>query len=185
MKRRSGISVFIALALAGAVPAVAEMRVHDAHEHGVGSLSIAIEGDRMGMTLEAPGMDIVGFEHDAETAEDLARIDAAVALLAEPLALFVMPDAAGCEATEISASLVGAKHEEESHGEGEQHTSFRAEYLLACTDIESVDGIDITYFAAFPNARSLVVQVISETGAHRVVVESAAPRLDLGGVIRP
>ena len=36
-----------------------------AHEHGHGNFNIAIEGKSVSMELEAPGADIVGFEHKA------------------------------------------------------------------------------------------------------------------------
>ena len=69
-------------------PAFAETRELDAHEHGHGAFNIAFEGDKVLMELEAPGADIVGFEHAATSAEDRAAVDAAIADLAKPLQLF-------------------------------------------------------------------------------------------------
>ena len=60
----------------------------DAHEHGVGVLNIAMEGSDIAMEFHAPGADIVGFEHPAETAQDHAAIDQAIALLSQPFDLF-------------------------------------------------------------------------------------------------
>ena len=72
-----------------------ETRQMGAHEHGVSTLNIAFEGNVLMMELEAPGADIVGFEYEAETDEDKARIAAAVAVLEDPTSLFVLPAAAG------------------------------------------------------------------------------------------
>ena len=84
----------LALALL-ASPAIAEeSRQLDSHEHGVGELNIAVEGKTVVMELHAPGADIVGFEYVAESDADRAAVDAAVARLAAPLDLFVLPDAA-------------------------------------------------------------------------------------------
>ena len=81
---------FLALTAAVATPAFAqETRQLDAHEHGVGQLDIAFDGKQIAMELHAPGADIVGFEYVAESSEDRAAIDAAVAILAKPLDLFV------------------------------------------------------------------------------------------------
>ena len=115
----------VALITLTALPALAEdSRGLGAHEHGAGAFNIAIEGSSVLMELEAPGADIVGFEHKAESAEDRAAIDAAVARLAKPLELFVLSDAAGCAVTSASVELVAeggdhGDHEEHGHGEHE------------------------------------------------------------------
>lgn len=110
---------FSLIALVAAFPAFAEeARQLDAHEHGVGTLNIAIEGSTVVMAFEAPGADIVGFEYAAESDADLAAIDVAVATLGAPLDLFVMPDTAGCTVVEAHAEL----ESEDRHDEhGEEH----------------------------------------------------------------
>jgi hypothetical protein len=107
---------FSLIALAAAFPAFAEdARELDAHEHGVGTLNIAIDGTTIAMAFEAPGADIVGFEYAAESDIDLAAIDAAVATLDAPLDLFVMSDAANCSLVEAQAALEGEDgHDDQS-----------------------------------------------------------------------
>ncbi len=115
------------ISLLAAVPAFAqENRQLDAHEHGVGTLNIAIEGTTVAMAFEAPGADIVGFEYAAESDADLAAIDAAIAQLGDPLDLFVMPDAAGCVVMDARAELEsdddhGDHGDHEDHDEHEDH----------------------------------------------------------------
>lgn len=100
----------------------AETRQLDSHEHGVGELNIAFEGGQVAMELEAPGADIVGFEHPAESAEDRAKIDAAIAVLAQPLKLFEMPAGAGCSVVEAKAALIGEDDEHhDDHGHSDGH----------------------------------------------------------------
>ena len=101
-----------------APPALAdETRQLDSHEHGVGELNIAFDGNTVVMELHAPGADIVGFEYEAKTADDRATIDAAVASLARPLELFVVPATAECSVTQASATL----ESEEEHHDHEKH----------------------------------------------------------------
>ncbi len=201
----------IALALAAQAQAT-ETRQLSAHEHGVGALNIAVEGNQILMELEVPGADIVGFEHEAESAEDRAKVDAAIAILAKPLDLFVMPGAAECSVVEAKAALIGEEdhdehaghddhgdhddhakdddhdhakdddHAEHDHGE-EHHTEFHAEYALTCAAPQSIDKIDFAYFAQFPNARELVVQMISDKGSNGFEVERDTPTLSLSGAI--
>jgi hypothetical protein len=110
---------FSLIALVAAFPALAEgVRELDAHEHGVGTLNIAIDGATVAMSFEAPGADIVGFEYGAQSSTDLAAIDAAVAILGGPLDLFVMPDAASCSVVDAHAALEGDEdHGHDDHGD--------------------------------------------------------------------
>ena len=199
------------IAFVTAFPAFAEdSRQLDAHEHGVGTLNIAIEGTTVVMAFEAPGADIVGFEYAAESDTDLAAIDAAVATLGSPLDLFVMPDAAGCSVVEAQAELESEDehddhgdeghdddkpddeghddHAEEGHDDEDHvdhvddagHTEFHAEYTLTCDTPDALTEMTFAYFEAFPNAQEVEVQIITASGAQVFEVERDAPVLDLG-----
>ncbi len=169
-----------------ATPVIAEeTRQLDAHEHGVGQLDIAIDGQQIAMELHAPGADIVGFEYAAESAKDLAAVDAAVAKLSAPLALFVLPEAAGCRIVEASAGLESDEEHEEhgdEHADEAGHTEFHAEYLLNCAEPSAITGINFAYFGSFPNVLEVEVQIITDTGATSFEVERDAPTLDLTGL---
>lgn len=188
--------------LAGA--ASAETRQLDAHEHGHGALNIAIEAGVVAMEFEAPGADIVGFEHAAETDADRASIEEAIAALAKPGDLFVLPAAAGCTVTSAEVSLVAdgdeeghdeAHEGEEAHDDHEEHADhdahegegghaeFHAEYGFTCADTAAIQVIDFPYFDRFPNAMELEIQLISDKGAKGFEVERDDPRLDLTGAI--
>lgn len=185
-----------ALSALVAGPATAEdTRQLDAHEHGVGQLNIAFDGQSIAMEFHAPGADIVGFEYAAKNAEDRAAVDAAVATLARPLDLFVMPAAAGCSVTQAAAGLereddhaADAGHEDHAdaghndHADEAGHTEFHADYVLTCADPAAVTDITFAYFDTFPNALEVEVQVISATGATSFEVARDAPSLDLRGM---
>lgn len=114
MTRFSTFALFACLA----TPLIAEdARQLDAHEHGVGQLDIAIEGTEIAMELHASGADIVGFEYEAESAVDRAAIDAAVAILARPLDLFVLPESAACSVVRASAEL----ESDQAHDDHDDH----------------------------------------------------------------
>ncbi len=114
-------SLFIAAGAVAAITNVASAeepsRELGAHEHGHGTFNIAVEGHHVFIELEAPGADIVGFEHPAETDEDRALIEDAIAVLARPLDLFVLPEAAGCQVVDARATLVGEDDHDDDHHE--------------------------------------------------------------------
>ncbi len=183
-----------------------------AHEHGVGKLNIAFEKSEIAMELEAPGADIVGFEHHAESTEDRKKVDAAIAVLAKPLDIFALPVDAKCQVKEANVELHGgdedkhhdehaaaekheehanekhddhadAKHNEHGNEEAASHTEFHAEYVLSCANPSAVTKIEFPYFTTFPNAKELEVQMISDKGTNGFEVERDEPRLDLSGMI--
>lgn len=191
---------FSLIALLAAVPAMAENNRHlDAHEHGVGDLNIAIDGTTLVMEFRAPGADIVGFEHAAESEADRAAVDAAVATLAAPLELFVLPAAAECSVIRASAGLDSEEehddHEDHAadedhydhaedgdhaeHDDDAGHTEFQAEYRLTCANPGALTDITFAYFDRFENAREVEVQIVTASGAQAFEVERAAPTLDL------
>lgn len=194
----------LTLSAMAATPVFAqETRQLDAHEHGVAQLDIAMDGQQIAMELHAPGADIVGFEYAAESADDRAAVDNAVAALARPLDLFVLPDAAGCSVVQAAAGLESEedhdgeaedhdehakddhddhKDDHDDHEEQAGHTEFHAEYLLTCTDPDAATDITFAFFDAFPNALEVEVQLISDTGAKSFEVERDTPTLDLRGM---
>jgi len=183
-----------------ACPLLADETRHlDSHEHGVGTLDIAIDGPSVTMAFRAPGADIVGFEYAAKSAADRAAVDAAVATLARPVDLFVLPAAAACSVTKASAGLESdgadgadgahtehrdhadehAHTDHDDHSEEAGHTEFRAEYTLTCERSDALTQIEFAYFDTFENAREVEVQIITGSGARAFDVERDAPTLDL------
>lgn len=164
--------------------AAGDIRGLGAHVHGQGTLNIAVEGGIVAMAFAAPGADIVGFEHAATSDEDRAAIAAGKAKLADPLALFVVPGAAGCTAQIAEVVLVteGDARGHDDHA-GAEHNEFRAAYRLGCADAAAITAIEFAYFDAFPNAEELDIQMITGKGSTGFEVTRDQPTLDLGGAI--
>ncbi len=96
-----------------------------AHEHGVGIFNVAIEGNTLAMELEAPGADIVGFEHAAKSAEDKAAIKKAKVTLADLHHVVDLPAAASCKLTKANIELHSeggdhGKHDDHDHDHGKK-----------------------------------------------------------------
>ena len=162
------------------------------HQHGHGTLKLAVEGQTVQMELEVPGVDIVGFEHKAETAEDRAKIEAAEKTLAQPLALFVLPGEAGCKVTAARVSIVGEHdgdaHEHEDHTTADEHdaeehegehSGFHVEYALSCSNVAAITAIFFPYFEVFPNSAELAATLITEKGQKAFEVNRAHAVIDI------
>ena len=162
-----------------------EKRQLEPHEHGHGALNIAIEGDRVSLELEAPGDDLVGFEHAPKTDAEAAAIAKATSLLSDPLTLFGVPAAAGCQVTEHSVERRKEEHDHdaaESEEEGE-HSEFHATYVLQCTAPTVMTKLDLAYFSQFPGTRTLTVSIVTEKGQTKIEATRDQMSVDLGPVM--
>lgn len=175
------------------------------HVHGHGTLNIAVEGNRISMELETPGMDIVGFEHAATTSDQRATVKNASNQLRSPLSLFKMPMAAGCKVAQADVKIeqehehgedephaeapasgtAQAEHEAADHNhEGhEGHSAFHVAYALDCASPASLTSIRFDYFKAFKGANALTVNIVTPKGQSTYEVGRAKPVLDLGGMM--
>ena len=186
-------STFIAAMFAASLPAIAaeEHRELGPHEHGVGRLNIAIEGKRVSMELEVPGSDIVGFEHEASTAEQKAAVKKAKATLESALNVFKLSAEAKCKLAKADVKVqaedeheheaADAKHEGEEE-EGHHHSEFHAEYAIDCAAPEKLTGIDFKYFELFAGARKLDINLVSDKGQNHYEVSREQPQLKFGEV---
>jgi hypothetical protein len=167
-----------------------ETRQLGAHVHGAGKLGIALERRTLEIELEAPGHDIVGFEHTARTAEQKQAVTQARATLSKPLSLIKLPDAAACKVTATKVRLVsGHDHgHSHSHGKGtkgkeaEQHSEFRAEYTFSCAKPDALTTIDLgEYFKAFQRAEALDVTLVGVKGAAKQKATKEKPTVVIRG----
>ena len=151
-----------------------------AHEHGVGSLNVALDDQTLELDLDGPSANLVGFEHVATTDADKAKVAAAQAQLGNPLVLFSLPKAAECsvEAQELKSPLFDpAPEEAPGVTKGEHHHSdIEAHYAFTCSNPEALKTLDLSqFFKAFPGTQKIKVQVIGSSGQQGVEVTPKAP----------
>ena len=171
-----------------------------AHEHGRGVFNMAVEGQRLEIELEVPGMDIVGFEHPATTARQKAAVAQAKRKLESPGSVFTLPKAAGCALKTATATLEAGEHHadeaEASHHGAEpakkggdsgtqehEHSEFHVRYALECTTPSGLTAVDFGYFGSFEGAQKLDVHVITAAGQSQFEVTRARPHLALSGMM--
>lgn len=135
------------------------------HEHGHVKLEIAIEKNKMNISLEAPGESVVGFEHVAKTDKQKAAVAAAEKQLADPIALFVLPPKAGCTVNSAKSEL---------HQEG-KHNEFEASYAFTCTNVAELKNMKTNLFELYPAIEEIDVNYIAPSGQGAAELEPDAP----------
>ncbi len=90
------------------------------HVHGVIELGVVVEGETVAVSLNAPLSDVVGFEYAPQSDEQIELVQRAAAMLADPDAMFGLPDSANCQSSEASVDGPAYLHQDveaESTGE--------------------------------------------------------------------
>jgi len=170
-----------------------ETRQVDKHEHGVGELNIATEGDVIEFEFMIPGADIVGFEYVAKSDADIASIKKALQTFENYENIFTLPKNSRCKLTEKQVALKEDEddhddheghddHDHDEHAE-ENHNEFYAKYSFECGDIKAINNVEFPYFSTFPNSGELEVQFISSIGSVSFEVEAEEPSINIDGKI--
>ncbi len=170
-KRLTGLGVLFGLpvgAVALSVSGLPAMASDDAHEHGRAELNMAVEGKELEVEFEIPGVDSVGFEHPAATAEDKAAVRRVSDTLSDPTALMVLPAAAGCEVEDVEVEAEGFTESADHDG----HGGFHAHYHFECSAIGKLDSVDVQVFKVFPALEHLDVQVVTGSGQRSMELEA-------------
>ncbi|MBV4523728.1 DUF2796 domain-containing protein [Pseudomonas sp. SWRI74] len=155
-----------------------------AHEHGVGRLNAALDGQTLELELESPAMNLVGFEHAANSDADKAKVAAVRAQLEKPLVLFNLPKAADCvvENQELESPLFGdapaADDEDAKDEHHHDHSEIHAHYQFTCATPAALKTLDLAnIFNTFPATQKIQVQLISPNGQQGVEVTAKAAAL--------
>ncbi|MBD9415770.1 DUF2796 domain-containing protein [Pseudomonas sp. PDM16] len=139
-----------------------------AHEHGVASLNVALDGQTLEIQLESPAMNLLGFEHAAKNDADKAKVASTRKHLEQPQALFALPIEAKCalQESELESPLFGdAEHAEHEHGDEHGHSDIDASYHFTCANAEALKTLELgSFFGTFPGTEKLEVQLIGPSG---------------------
>ncbi|SFI94425.1 MULTISPECIES: DUF2796 domain-containing protein [unclassified Pseudomonas] len=166
-----------------------------AHEHGVGRLNAVLDGQALELEFDSPAMNLVGFEHQATTPADKAKVAAARKQLENPQALFSLPKGAGCVVStqELNSPLFGDKPEADhaddddhatdgkgaaAHEHHHDHSEIHAHYQFTCATPTALSNLDLTQvFKTFPATQKIQVQLIGPSGQQGVEATNQAATL--------
>lgn len=184
-QRTSGLAAAIVAALSGhAWASESEHREHDAHVHGVASLNLAVEASEVIAELQAPAMNIVGFEHAPRNEQQHQAVKQAAASLKQGESWLILPAGAGCrlEAARVESSLLDDEqsaggdheashdddhdgHDDNSHDEDhdEVHSEFHVSLVFHCDDPGVIDAVQVGLFDEFPGMEKIELQAITQT----------------------
>ena len=121
------VGAVMSMFMASAVFAASENghQEHGPHEHGHGTLDVAVEGEDLVIELRMPGVNVVGFEHAPGTDAEREAVQRALARFKDPAAVLVPSPGAECESGRAEATLAimghGDSRDHDEHHDDEGH----------------------------------------------------------------
>ena len=126
----------------------------DAHVHGMSDLTIAIEGTEIEIEFESPAMNIVGFEYQAQSEQDIKAVERAATTLKQYDTVFSFSDTI-CRLIDSSVNVAGvladAHDDHDAHDEAsaDTHSDISAAYHFRCENLSGLSEIKVNLFQLF------------------------------------
>lgn len=144
-------------------------QAHEAHVHGVGKLDVALDGKTLSLHLDSPLVNLIGFEHTANSAKDKQAAQDMAKTLRNAASVFVTSPSAECKlsgvqlvSAAIAPALLGeAAGKAAGHADSDGHADLDADFSFQCAHPEKLQRIDVKLFDAFKGFNSIDVQLVT------------------------
>ncbi len=153
---------------------------HTAHVHGEAELTLAVESNKLLINFLTPADSLLGFEHKAETAEQVKKIEDVRTKLSQIDTILTLSKMK-CEISNNennlntllakgSHSTLGKHKDEHEHEHHVEHTELSFSYTLMCEKLSEVNTATINLFEQFEEINKVRTLWISEKGQGAVTL---------------
>ena len=172
----------LVLGVAAGAASGQQLEQHAAHEHGAVTFNIAVEQNTLAVELEAPAINVVGFEHPPRTDEQRKAASDAAALFESGRGLFGVPSAAGCRLRETKVHAPGgegspAESGDDGHGAG--HRDYRVHVSFNCANPAELVWLELWVLRKLRDVTDARANILTSSKQTTVRVRYAKARLSL------
>jgi hypothetical protein len=162
-----------------------EFEQHRAHEHGKVTLNVAVDASTFVVELDAPAVNVVGFEHTPRTREERAAAQQASQFIQAGRSLLGFPPAAECRFSrtqftephwEPPAAAGADEHGKES---SEEHADYEARLTYRCGHPEALSWFEPWLLAKLLNVTAARINLITPKGQRSESVTDSRQRISL------
>jgi hypothetical protein len=180
------LAALLLAACLGGRAAAQEFEQHHAHEHGKVTLNVAVDAAALLVELDAPAVNVVGFEHSPRTPQERAAARHASEFIRSGHSLIGAPPSAGCRF--VSAEFAEPKWEgdsgpteagHEKTEEHEQHEDYEARFKYRCDHPEELAWFEPWLIAKLLNVTETRINLITPSGQRSETVTNARARVRL------
>jgi len=157
-----------------------------AHLHGKVVVNIALEGKVLSVELDAPAMNVIGFEHAPRTDAQKREVAAADRWLASGVGVIGVSAAAGCARQQVDytpPSFDGDDHDHDAAGKGEDedetHADYRARFTYTCANPTALPWADLWLVRRLKNVAEIEVNLVTAQAQTQRTLGADATRIEL------
>jgi hypothetical protein len=161
------------------------------HEHGAVTLNLAVEGNSLAAELEAPAINVVGFEHEPRTDAERASAAAASAWLSSGAGLLGVPKAARCRRDSVQLQAPtwskSSKEHDPDHAHdhdheqqtADAHADYRASIRYTCSNPAALAWVEAWALRKLLEVSALTINIVTTTGQKSVTTVKPDERIAL------
>ena len=163
-----------------------------AHLHGKVVVNVALEGKLLSVELDAPAINVIGFEHAPRTDAQQRELAAADRWLASGVGVIGVSAAAGCVRQQVDYTPpkfdgddhdheAGHDHEHDSSGKGgdETHADYRARFTYACANPAALNWADLWLVRRLKNVAEIELNLVTPQVQTQRTLGADAIRIEL------
>lgn len=197
-----GATLCAAVAVAGALPASAQSAAgvaatpapeaafteRGAHVHGKVVVNVALDGKLLSVLLEAPAINVTGFERAPRDAAEQRAVAIVDRWLASGAGILGVPANAGCKLAEAAYTppQLGAQaahehdhdHEHESAAGGD-HADYDARYTYECSNPTALAWVELALLQRLRNVAEVEVNLATPRGQSQQTLGAEGGRIAL------
>lgn len=125
----------------------------EAHVHGTATLAIALDGDQLTFSFEAPLMSMAGFEHEPDTDAETETVNALKDTFVVPGNMVSVNRSAGC----LPLMTTSGTHISGGHG------ALEVEHVYTCETPDEISTIDFLMMSDYPALEEIDAVFVSDT----------------------
>jgi hypothetical protein len=183
--------LLLATATVATTPLAAqEFKQEAKHVHGQVTLNLALENDVLAVELEAPAINVIGFERAPRNAAEEKVVRDAAAWLSAGRALLGVPAAAGCRRVEAGVEApkwsdaknkgTGKHDHDHEHGDDEHaHADYRATARYTCSNPAALAWVEVWALRQLRDVTEVTVNVVTPEMQKSVRTSRADERIAL------
>lgn len=148
------------------------------HVHGAATMNLVLENALLDITMNIPGMDAVGFEHPAVSADEQATLQQALQHLQNPDAIFLLSNKAGCQLMHgtVETALLNKEAKPGAHADVD------ISYQWRCKNPDDLKSISVQLFTHFSHLEKIQASWISQSKQSAVELTKENAVLELNEV---
>ncbi len=184
-------AALFSMVAAGQSPKSGEFTQQAVHQHGTVTVNLALDGPLLVAELEAPAINVIGFERAPRTADERQIVGNAESWLRSGTRALGVPASAGCRRTAVDftapdwaakAKADGHNHDHDhDHGSdaGEQHADYRVRMSFTCSNPAALAWAELWLLQRLRNVEQTQVNLVTATRQQQRTLSGTDTRVAL------